>query len=177
MERMKVAVSVSPIIREYIIDVNNGSDIITPKRGDLLWGLTKQYLETAPMQPVAKDNDAHYIYIELLDCHSTKSYNQQAGCSIYMNTLFRWNLSETGQNKVHSVLKKNFKAIMHTFIMGQLSANPEMQQREAMEEFCTMFNLSMQNITPDMIKKSWDRSDHKKKLFDNSFRLNAIFFW
>lgn len=176
MERMKVPVKVSPIIREYIMDVNNGSDVIVPSRGDLMWGYIKQYLETAPTSTIELEKDSHYIYVELLDCHSTRCYSRQSDRTIFMNTLFRWNLSAEGQNKIHSALKKNFKAIMHTFIMGQLSANPEMQQREAMEEFCSTFNLSMQNITPDMIKKSWDRSDHKKKLHDNSVRLNAIFF-
>lgn len=177
MERMKVAVKVHPIIREYVLDANNGSDTITPKKDDLIWGIIRQELETASFSEVHKpDPKSHYIYIELLNCHGHGQYNRHAGRIIYTDTLFRWNLSANGQNRVNNILRKNFKTVMHTFIMGQLTANPEMQQREAMEEFCYTFNLTMQNITPDMIKKSWDRSDHKKKLFDTSVRLNAIFF-
>lgn len=175
MERMKVAVRVQPILREFLID-STGSDIITPKKGDLVWAILKQNLETAPdsyHEPIDGDN---HIYIELLDCHSTAVYSLQNSVFTHINTLFRWHLSEKGQNKIRSILSKNFKSTMHAFIQGAIAVNPDLQQREAMEEFCNTYNLTMQNITPDMIKKSWDRSDHKKKIYNSHIRINTLFF-
>lgn len=175
MERMRVSVRVHPIIREFLIDTI-GSDTITPKKGDLIWAILKQNLETAPenfREPIDIDN---HIYIELLDCHSCSTYSVKSSVFLHINTMFRWHLSEKGQNRINSILRANFKTTMHCFIQGAISCNPELQQREAMEEFCNTYNLTMNKITPDMIKKSWDRSDHKRKLVDTRVKLNSIFF-
>ena len=175
MERMKVAVRVQPILKEFLID-STGSDTITPKRGDLVWAILKQNLETAPENYKEPTDIENYIYVELLDCHSTPVYSYQNCVFTHINTLFRWYLSEKGQSRIRSILSKNFKSTMHAFIQGAIAGNPELQQREAMEEFCNTYNLTMQKITPDMIKKSWDRSDHKKKIFNNCVRINTLVF-
>lgn len=175
MERMKVPVRVSPILKEFLIDTT-GSDTITPKKGDIVWSILKQHLETAPEPyPIHLDTQ-NYIYIEMLECSSNINYCNQANRFIYINTLFRWHLSERGQNRIRSILSKNFKSTLHNFMMGALACNPELQQREAMEEFCDLHNLTMSKITPDMIKKSWDRSDHKKKIHNAAIHLNSLFF-
>ncbi|HLP03837.1 MAG TPA: hypothetical protein VK152_00270 [Paludibacter sp.] len=175
IERMKVPVRVSPIIREFLIDTT-GTDTIIPKQKDLIWTIIKQHLETAPddyRDPIDLDN---YIYIELLDCSAHPVFSLQRNDMLYVKTLFRWHLSQKGQNKINSILRANFKNAMHSFIMGAISCNPSLKQKEAMEEFCTTYNLSIQKLTPDMIKKSWDRSEHKKKIYDKHAHIQAIFF-
>lgn len=176
MERMKISVVVHPIIREFLIDTI-GSDTITPKKGDIVWAIVKQNLETAPADyssdPLNKENT---IYIEILDCHSSSNYSVSSSKFIHINHLFRWYLSPTGQNKINMILRRNFKTALHTFMQGAIACNPEIQQKEAMNEFCNMYNLSMNKISPDMIKKSWDRSDHKRKIFDSTIKVNALFF-
>ena len=172
-QRMRIPVRVQPVLREYLID-STGSDTITPSKGDLIWDIVKSSLETPPadyVEPVDIDN---HIYIELLDCHSSLTFVGDR--FLHINTLFRWYLAPKAQARICRILSKNFKSVMHSFIQGAVAANPGLQQREAMECFCNTHNLTMQRITPDMIKKSWDRSDHKRKLMDRSVRLNTIFF-
>lgn len=175
MERFKVPVRVNPIIREFLIDTT-GSDIITPKPKDLIWAVLKQHLETAPVDYIEPIDTDNYIYVEILDCHRDKTYCFQSNRFLHINTLFRWHLSKRGQERIHSWLRRNFKNSLHSFIMGAVACNPELQQKEAMEEFCNIYKLSIQKLTPDMIKKSWDRSDHKKKIYNPDIRINSIFF-
>lgn len=175
MERMKIPVQVHPIVREYLIDTT-GSDTIVPQRHDLIWSTIKQYLETIPetnSEPMPADKT---IYIELLDCRSTPVFCIQKAAFVHVNTLFRWHLSAKGQAKINHILRANFKAQLHAFIQGAVGCNPQLEQREAMEAFCDLHNLTMQKVTPDMIRRSWDRSDHKRKLSDRSARVNTIFY-
>jgi hypothetical protein len=175
MERMKVAVRVHPIIREFLIDTT-GKDTIFPEKGDLYWGILAQNLETPPndyIEPIDTDN---YIYIELPNIHGHKYFCNQKKKSIYIDTLFRWYLSKEGQNKVNSILRKNFKNSFHCFVQGAVVCNPDLQQKEAIEMFCDTYNLSMDKITPDMLFKSWNRSPHKEKTRTNKFIHSLIFF-
>ena len=175
MERFKVPVRVNPIIREFLVDTT-GSDTITPKPKDLIWSIIKQNLETIPDNYIEPIDTENYIYVELLDCGGHTSYCNQLNKVIYINTLFRWNLSPKGQNKIHTILRANFKNSMHSFILGAMACNPKLQQKEAMKQFCNTYNLSIQKLTPDMIKKSWDRSEHKKKIFNSNIKIRSIFF-
>ena len=42
------SVKVLPCLREYILSVNDGSDIITPGRESKLWGIVKMHLDLVP---------------------------------------------------------------------------------------------------------------------------------
>lgn len=176
MDRMKIKVKVHPTVYEFIKD-STGTDTIEPKKEDLIWGILKQHLDTCPpdTEVAEEEEESCFIYIELLDASHHKCYNNSAGRAIKIDTMFRWYLSDKGQNKINNVLRKNFKMIMHTFIMAQLISNPDLEQKDAFDEFCRFFNLSMNRISIDMIKKSWDRSDHKKRLSNHSSVMNAIF--
>lgn len=175
MERMKIPVQVHPIIREYLIDTT-GSDTIVPQKHDLIWATMKQYLETIPDQSTNTICPEKTIYIELLDCRNTPVFCVQKSAFIHVNTLFRWHLSEKGQAKVNHILRVNFKNQMHAFIQGAMACNPALQQRQAMQQFCDMHKLTMQKITSDMIKKSWDRSEHKLRLNNPKALVNTIIF-
>lgn len=174
MERMRIPVKVNPIIKEFLIDTV-GSNVITPRKNDLIWAVLKQNLETVPAEGITEPDEASCIYVELLDCHDSKTWCIQKNTEIHVNSLFRWYLSEKGQNRINKILRSNFKSQLHSFVMGAVACNPELQQKEAMEQFCEIHNLSMQKITPDMIKKSWDRSEHKAKLNDKSICVNVLF--
>ncbi len=172
--RMRVAVRVHPTIREFIIDTN-GSDLIVPGKHDLLWKKVKANLVTYSEQNAIKENpEDSYIYIELLDMHSTKQFTKDKGY-INMNPMYRCFLSKKGQSLVAAELRKRFKDSFHTFVMGALVGNPNLQQKEAFELFIEKFNLTQNKVTFDMLKKSWDRSEHKKFVFNKKNFCTLLF--
>lgn len=176
---MRVSVRVHPTIREFIVETN-GSDIITPNKDDLLWKQVKANLTTYNENNISsKDNDASYVYIELLDSASVKSFtafNREKGKNyIYIDPLFRCFLTKRGENEIAKELRKRFKNSFHTFVMGALVGNPKLQQKEAFDLFIEKFNLSLNEITYEMLKKSWDRSIHKKSLFDDKLICTILF--
>lgn len=175
VEKMRIPVRVHPIIREFLLDTTK-TDVITPVKGDIYWSVIQNELELPPDDYKDPTDIQNLIYIELPNCHGHKAFSNEAGKAIYIDTMFRWYLSKKAQIKINSILKANFKNSYHCFMQGAIVGNPELQQKEAMELFCDLYNLSMDKVTPDMLKKSWMRSDHKKKINTNKFRINLICF-
>lgn len=174
-ERMTVPVQVHPTVREFIINTH-GSDVITPDNKSQFWTTVKYYLTLPPAdykQPQTKDN---IIYIELLDCLGAKSVNKQAGKLLHVDTLFRWYLSEDGQKEIAKHLRKELKHTFHCFVQGAVACNPKLEQRQAMEEFCKIYNLTLNELSEDMLKKSWDRSPHKLMVIKRKFKFCPLFF-
>lgn len=174
-EWMTVPVQVHPIIREFIIDTN-GSDIIVPEKRSLLWKTVKFNLELPPPgyhEPQTKDN---IIYIALLNCTGTKSISNNKDKTIYIDGLFRWYLGHKGQVEIASHFRKQFKHTFHCFVQGAVACNPRLEQRQAMEEFCKLYHLTLNELSEDMLKKSWDRSDHKLMVIKRKFISCPLFF-
>jgi len=174
-ERMTVPVQVHPIIREFIIDTN-GSDIIVPDKTSLLWKTVKYNLELPPdnyQEPLTKDN---IIYIALLDASGTKSFLKKTDKVITIHTLFRWYLSHEAQEEIAGHLRKQFKNTFHCFMQGALANNPKLEQRQGMESFCRMYHLTMNELSEDMLKKSWDRSSHKLMVVKRKFCCCPLIF-
>ena len=170
---MRIPVRVQPVLREYLID-STGSDTITPSKGDLIWDIVKSSLEPPPadyVEPVDIDN---HIYIELLDCHSSLTFVGDR--FVHINTLFRWYLAPKAQARICRIPSKNFKSVMHSFIQGAVASNPRLEQRQAMEEFCKVYHLTMNELSEDMLKKSWDRSPHKLMVIKRKFCSCPLFF-
>jgi hypothetical protein len=160
---MTVDVRISPVVREFII-CTTGDDLIIPRRDDWLWLILKQHLLTAPpdytLIPDAERRN--YIRVMLLDCHSSKVYAKDRGRNIHINTLFRWYLDDRGQNAVARHLRSQFKATFHNFVQGAATVNPDAQITDAIHRFCKLYNITMNNITFDMLIKSWQRSEQRK---------------
>jgi hypothetical protein len=174
-ERMLTPVQVHPIIREFIIDTN-GSDVIVPEKNSLFWKTIKYNLEIPPedyREPQTKDN---IIYIALIDSTGTKSVSKKTDNTIYINHLFRWYLSHEAQEEIASYLRKQFKHTFHCYIQGAVSNNPNIEQRHAIENFCKMYHLTMNELSEDMLKKSWYRSDHKQMVEKRKFICCPLFF-
>lgn len=175
IERMLIPVHVHPTIREFIIDTY-GSDVVIPDKDSLFWKTIKYNLDLPPVgykEPVTKDN---IIYIGLLDSSGTKSVVRKKDKVIYINSMFRWYLSPDAQDEIAFFFRKQFKHTYHCFMQGAIAANPKVEQRKAMEEFCNIYNLTLNEISEDMLKKSWDRSEHKKMVMDKKNKLCPIFF-
>ena len=120
---MTVDVKVSKPLREYVLSINGGSDIIRPERGSMLWGLIKLHLDLVPRgyRPVPPDERDRYIRIALYKTRRTKSYNINTGRNMEINTLFRNHLNEEGQRAVASHIASGFKQTDRRNYFGDLS--------------------------------------------------------
>lgn len=156
---MTVDVKVSRPIREYVLSINDGSDLIKPERGSLLWGLIKLHLDLVPetYRPVPPDKRQDYIRIALYRTRSTRSYNVNTGRNMEVNTLFRNYLNEEGQRAVSDHITRGFKQTFRAYMGGALGNNPDLTIHDAVYEFCSDYNISMDSITYDMLRKDWYR--------------------
>ncbi len=156
---MTVDVRVSKPLREYVLSVNAGSDIIRPERGSLLWGLIKLHLDLVPKvyRPVPPEERDRYIRIALYKVRRTRSYNVNTSRNMEINTLFRNHLNEEGQRAVASHIASGFKQTFRAYMGGALGNNPELTIHDAVYEFCSDYNISMDSITYDMLRKDWYR--------------------
>lgn len=174
MKGMLVFVKVNPGLRDFILFTNNGSDLLIPKKGDWMWLAIKQQLVTRSESSEVKQSDS-YIRIKLLDSHGKsyvqspkivydKSYNRikpDYAHFIRINTSYRCYLSEKGHSVISRLLNRQFKFHFHTFMFAYLSANPKIEQKQAMLIYRDKFNISESKITEDMLMKSWNRSQEK----------------
>ena len=181
MEGSFVVIRVHPTIREFIIDTN-GSDLIVPNKDDLLWKITKANLTTWYEDSGKTADGDCTIRIALLDSHSEKVFTNFAGKYrgkysnyIHMNSMYRTYITEQGMNDIARELRMRFKDAFHTFVMGALVGNPKLKQKDAFTLFIDKFNLSENEITFEMLKKSWDRSDHKKSVFSKKSFCTILF--
>lgn len=156
---MTVDVKVNRSIREYVLSINDGSDLIKPERGSLLWGLIKLHLDLVPetYRPVPPDKRQDYIRIALYRTRSTRSYNVNTGRNMEVNTLFRNYLNEEGQRAVSDHIARGFKQTFRAYMGGALGNNPDLTIHDAVYEFCSDYNISMNSITYDMLRKDWYR--------------------
>ena len=154
-----VQVKVSRAIREYILSINEGSDIVVPDKRSLLWGLVKMHLDLVPVGyiPVPLKAQDDFIRISLLKSRRTKSYSIPKNRVLEVNTLFRNHLTEDGQKAIADYLSRSFKQVFRAYMAGALSNNPELQIKDAILEFCSDHNISMDDITYSALRKDWFR--------------------
>ena len=162
---MTVDLKIHPTVREFII-CTNGSDLIVPKKGDWLWLLLKQHLTLSmDYHPIPADERSQYIRIQLLDASGAPVVNHSMpknAKAIHLNPLFRNSLSERGQNVIANHLRSQFKECFHNFMSGAVASGAE--HAASIELFCQTYHLTMNQISEDMLKKSWQRSPQKGSL-------------
>ena len=102
---MTVDVKVSNALKEYVICVNEGQDIIFPKKGSLLWSLMKLHLDVVPKsyKPVPPSERQDYIRIALHKSRRTKSYNVKQSHRQGQPDLEFMNAWESQQNELRHV--------------------------------------------------------------------------
>lgn len=186
-QRITVSLPVSPLLREYIISTN-GSNIITPGKRDMLWLLIKQHLivDDAPFQRLTPDEESRVVYLELLNCRGHKTMTFQSNQNlyprktritkhneIYIDTMFRYKLSDTGKRVIADFMYRRFKEVFHTFIAAQKMADPRKKTSCIIRDFLTIYQIDDNAITESMLSKSWIRDwrfkylqSRQKKLLD-----------
>jgi hypothetical protein len=170
MEKMYVDVRVQKIIREFII-ATNGSDYIVPSPKSLLWQLVKQHLKVVPSNYVPVVDRSEYVRVELLNTHSAKVLTRKmkgagkgAFRDVVLNTCYRSYLDERGQAAVVKQFRKSFKECLHNFVMGSIFDNPLLLQRQAIDNFCSVYHLTLDEINYEMLIKSWMRSPQRARI-------------
>lgn len=155
MERLKVDVKVGKTLKEFIVSTNE-SDVLDPEKDTVLWCLMKQHLITSPgYLPIADRSE--YIQITLRNKNGAKTYSVPDKKRLQLQTLFRCYLDEKGQAVIRKHFEKEFKKTFRDYMRGALNNNPDMKIIDAIEEFCVDHNISMNNISVDMLKKDWYR--------------------
>lgn len=159
-ELMTVPVQVPKHLKDYILGINGGSEVIVPQNHSLLWATVKVHLNLVPREGLPPLNpDASYIRIAIYGNTHRRIYNIRSGKVIrHSSPLFRCHLDEEGQRAIATYLDRSFKADYRSYMSGALSNNPDLSIREAIEEFCNDRHVEMDaNITYDMLRKDWYR--------------------
>lgn len=159
VEHITVAVKVHPALREYIIAINDGRDTIVPEKDSRLWGTVRQYLETLPVdyvpQPIGSTPD-DIIHVTLLNGYH-RIWDVKRRRLTAMNPLFRCHLSPKGQRAIARYLMADFKHTFRAYMTGAISNNPDLSITDAIDEFCTDYKITMQQLTMDLLRKDWYR--------------------
>lgn len=153
-------VKVNPVLREYILATNGGSDIILPDFKGELWIIVKSKLKTIPSdyKPMPPGPVAGHVRIALPTSSSLRPvYNVNTGCVLVTNPLFRSYLDAEGQSEVEKFMMKGFKKTFRDFMTGAVTCNSELAIKLAIDRFCETYHLPMEDITYEMLRKDWYR--------------------
>ncbi len=158
-----VDIEVSKPLREYILSINKGDDVLVPDKKSLLWSLVKTQLDLVPnnYHPVRPEDRQRYIKIGFLESHSSYSYNANIQKTINLNTLFRCYLNPSGQKKIAAYLTRSMKMVYRAYVGGALSNNPSLTIHDAIYEFCQDYGITLEHITYEMFRKDWYRFKQK----------------
>ena len=164
---MLVSVSVPPALRDYLLSVNNDSDILFLDYRGPIWVAVKSRLRPVPADytPEPIEPQPGKIRLVLPSTSAAKPLlNFHLDAVIYTNLLFRNYLGPDDQKAVAALLDKSFKDRYRSFMTGYLASHPSQagrgpQIKEGIEEFCRIHRIGMDssNITSEMLRKDWYR--------------------
>lgn len=178
---LSIPVKVNPVLREYLVCIHGGSDLIPVDYQGPVWTVVKTHLDTIPNDwtPDIGGSAPDRIRLLMPTSHSGKRlYNQTAGAVIQTNYLYRSYLSEKGQRRVESILMKTFKDNFRQYMTGYLSsvrsgAVPKI--KDAIESFCELYQLEMEAVTYEMLKKDWYRYRNRETPYEPDISIKESF--
>lgn len=154
--KIPLSIRVHPIVKEFYV-ATTGSDTITPKSNSNLYRRILFILQLRP-----KDYNQTYI---------NRRFKEQDSLTIFIgrfcsspqkiDPLYRNYLDDYRQALISKELYESFKCVFHNYVLAYLRGGGK-QQKLAIYDFCSAYNLSLTNISYEMLKKSWDRSEQKK---------------
>lgn len=156
-DQLTISVHTGRVLREFVM-ATKGSDLLTPSKDSLLWGLVKQHLCTWKDRSVKAHDPNECIRIAIKSSNGLVSYNASSRKAECFRSQYRCYLSAKGERIIQRYLKKEFKKTFRDYMTGCLGNNPDITIVEAIEEFLTDFH-----VTPDMVitveslRKDWYR--------------------
>ena len=157
-DHMTVLVKVHPALKEYIVSINSG-DTIYPERGSHLWGLVSMHLQLTPPDYTPTPDTStpdDCIRIALFDSHA-RTWCNDLNRTIWQNSIFRNHLGPKAQRAIARHLMADFKHTFRAYMTGAINNNPDISIAEAIDEFCSDYRITMQQLTIDLLRKDWYR--------------------
>ncbi len=150
-------VKVSAILKEFIVS-NWGSDTVALNKDDYFTQKIKHILQRlpetyAPIHPSERDE---YIRLQVKQV----AWSRRDTTSLFTKFPENAYLDDYLQQQIAKELNKYFKEIFHAYVLAFCSARRfvDNSQRDAIYDFCDVYNLKMNRVNFDMLKKSWNRS-------------------
>ncbi len=86
-----------------------------------------------------------------------------------IDTIYRNYLDDRRQYLISRELQKLFKEIFSKYILAFCRGNKMKRgsQKNAINDFCEVYNIKLDAINFEMLKKTWDRSYEKQYLYKN----------
>lgn len=152
-------IKVDPFVFDFYFSKYNSSTILINKK-DPLYHLVINKLEHNPSIP-PKLEDKYVLGIKLPYLDNTNAHFQGKKNIQYTNYI-----TAKSQQFISAQLKNLIKEVFHTYVYSYCIACKMKRgcQKKAIESFISVNKIQMNNINYEMLKKSWDRSSHKKKL-------------
>jgi len=171
-----VDIRVSPILKEFI-EAKWGSDTITLGKDDYFTQKIKHILQRFPEDyvPVKPSERESYIRMEVKRVEfvrvGSKSLFEKLAQSAYLDSYL--------QEQMAKELDKYFKEIFHAYVLAFCSARSfaDNCQRDGILDFCDVYNLKMNKVNFEMLKKSWYRSNEYqlfKKMREKLLRMASF---
>lgn len=156
---MDIDISVSPIIKEWIV-ATYGTDTIQCSKNDFLSRKIKYLLQLNSGKFIRRNIDPiKLVTIKLINFSIGPSNNR-----FTVNVDYRYTLPEEFERIIDDEFYLQFKQVFHSFVLGYcLSTNNSLgSQKEGIELFCETYTITLNKINYEMLKKSWDRSPEKR---------------
>jgi len=143
-----VDIQVSPLVYHFYHS-KSGCNKIKLQYNDPLSLILYSMLETVPAT-FRHERFENTIRIELI---YKRNQNIQ-----YINYL-----PPRKQEVISKHLYANIKHLFHNYVLAFVSAGGS--QHEAIIDFCTYYNIPLEDVKYETLKKSWNRSEEKRKFF------------
>lgn len=150
--RIPLQIKVHPVVREFIVSTT-GSDVIEPIPVSNFCHRVKTILQLTP-------KDYKKYPLKRAGTITILVSNFRIGDK-RIQELSRNHLDDRRQYHLSKELYDGFKSIFHNYVLAYMRGGGK-QQKMAIEDFCTVYNISLDKINYEMLKKSWDRSEQKK---------------
>lgn len=153
-----VDIKVSPILKEFI-EAKWGGDTIVLGKDDYFTQKIKHILQRYPedYRPVKVSEREEYVRMHVKHVEIIR-----VGSKCLFEKEVQWSyLDKYMQEQLSKELNKYFKEIFHAYVLAFCSARSfaDNCQRDGILDFCEVYNLRLNKVNFEMLKKSWYRSN------------------
>lgn len=168
MRSLIVTVATPPTLREFLISRNGGNDTIKLKSDDVFVSKIIHMLKSPPKDYTPKHQYDSVIRIKVPSFRI---------CNSVHNGLVRFYLSTRDQQIIVDEWNSTFKEIFHNYVLAYCRGmNFKVPcQKMAILSFCEDYNIPMENVNYDTLKKSWDRLQYVSSASFHLIRRHFLF--